>query len=293
MAKISNTATQLKRYKKLISFIEENFKEEINIPKIEEVCFYSYRSMNRIFEAIHHETIGKYIKRLRLEKSAQYLKYSDIAVADIGFEVGFEDRAAFSKAFKNKYGCSPSAFRDSNLAVREMIQQSLQTEKEEDRKVLEYEIEIIPSFDFLYLEYRGDCENLPAMENTWQKLFQYTSERGLLNDRSVFLTEIMDDAEISDHINSRYNQGFILENPTGFEPEGFFKIKTHDRQKYAKFIYRGAYEGCFEFYHRIYAFWMLDVPLELVDKPFLEFYPNFEEDLPSSELITEIYIPVR
>ena len=58
--------TQLERYKKLLLFIDENFKEEINIPKIEEACFYSYRNINRIFNAIHGETIGKYVKRLRL-----------------------------------------------------------------------------------------------------------------------------------------------------------------------------------------------------------------------------------
>lgn len=276
-----------------MAYIDENFREDINIQKIEEVCFYSYRSINRIFEALHNETIGKYIKRLRLEKAAQFLKYSDIAVADIGYEVGFEDRAAFSKAFKNRYGCSPSSFRNSNQATREMIQEALEPEKGAQRDVLQYEIEMLPAFDFLYLEYRGDCENIPAMEGTWQKLTDYTSQNGLLNHKSIFLTEIMDDAEISDHIHSRYNQGFILEKPLTFEPEGLFKIRSHERQKYAKFIYRGDYEGCFEFYHRIYAFWMLDVPYELVDKPFLEFYPNFEDHLPSSELITEIYIPVR
>ena len=111
--------TQIERYKKLLSYIDENFKEELNIEKVEQVCNYSYRNINRIFEALHQETIGKYIKRLRLEKAAQYLKYSDIGVSDIAYEVGFKDRAAFSKAFKNKFGYAPSAFRASNEALRE------------------------------------------------------------------------------------------------------------------------------------------------------------------------------
>ena len=38
---------QLERYKKLLSFIDEHFKEDINIEKIEAVCHYSYRNINQ------------------------------------------------------------------------------------------------------------------------------------------------------------------------------------------------------------------------------------------------------
>jgi len=93
--------TQLTRYKKLLRFIDEQFKEDINIPEIEEACNYSYRNINRIFEAINHETIGKYIKRIRLERAAQYLKFSQESITDIAYDVGFGDVAALSKAFKN------------------------------------------------------------------------------------------------------------------------------------------------------------------------------------------------
>ena len=114
---------QLERYKKLISFLDENFKDDINIEKVEAICHYSYRNINRIFEALHHETIGKYIKRLRLEKAAQYLLYSEMGVSEIGYEVGFIDRAVFSKAFKKKYGCAPSAFRIRNESMGIIKQQ--------------------------------------------------------------------------------------------------------------------------------------------------------------------------
>ena len=67
---------QLDNYKKLMAYINEHFKEDINSQRIEEICHYSYRNINRIFQAIHGETVGKYIKRIRLEKAAEYLKYS-------------------------------------------------------------------------------------------------------------------------------------------------------------------------------------------------------------------------
>ena len=38
---------QLDNYKKLMAYINEHFKEEINIQRIEEICHYSHRNINR------------------------------------------------------------------------------------------------------------------------------------------------------------------------------------------------------------------------------------------------------
>ncbi|MEM9526822.1 MAG: AraC family transcriptional regulator, partial [Bacteroidota bacterium] len=172
--------TQLERYKKLISYIDENFKEDINIQIIEEVCHYSYRNINRIFEALHHETIGKYIKRLRLEKAAQYLKYSETGISDIAFEVGFEERASFNKAFKKKYGCSPTAFRASNESVREMMIKSILKEEGGKRQKLQFEIEYVPDFEFIFLEHRGDYEDSLVFEEMGNELYHYMVGKDLL-----------------------------------------------------------------------------------------------------------------
>lgn len=283
---------QLLRYKALLSYIEDHLSEEINIETVEEICHYSYRNINRIFEAIHQETIGKYIKRLRLEKAAQYLKYSDLGVSQIAYEVGFEDRSAFSKAFKSKYHLSPLAFREDSASILEQQLQTLLSNEDQERQKLEFEIQYLPNFDYLFVEYRGDYENTAAIEKAWKSLLEYAGEKELLTDRLVFMTEIIDDAEISDDINSRYNQALVLEKPLKIEPESLFRTKKHLRQKYAKFSHKGSDRSRFDLYNRIYAFWMLDVDLELADLPILELYPNFDEKLPESERLTDIYIPV-
>lgn len=266
-----NNQTQILRYKKLLDYLDHNFKEDINIEKIEAACHYSYRNINRIFEALHHETIGQYIKRLRLEKAAQYLKYSAVGIADIAYEVGFKDRSAFSKAFRKKYGCAPSAFRSSSESSLEVAQQSLITEASTDRERLQFEPEYLPDFDYLFLEFRGDYTDTSALEKASEQLYKNAKDKGVLTDRSIFMTEIMDDSEISDSIHLRYNMGFILDRPLPTEPEGLFRIKKHKQQKYAKFVHEGNHQSCIRFYNKIYAFWMLDIGLELKDSPTIEF----------------------
>ena len=283
--------TQLARYKKLIAFIDAHFKEEIDIPRIEEVCHYSYRNINRIFEALHKETIGKYIKRLRLEKAAQYLTYSEMGVSEIAYEVGFEDRAAFSRAFKNKYQLSPANFRKTQTSVRDELQSTLLA-REEEREELDFEITYLDDFSYLFLEYWGLQEDMSANDKVWEKLYAYAHQQAILSKEPIFMLEIRDDEEISDSIQCRYNFALLLEKKLDFEPEGLFRLKEHKQQKYARFKYTGSPESSIEFYRKIYAYWMEDVGLELQDLPTLEFYPNYAVNLPEEELQTEIYIPV-
>lgn len=289
---MKKSETQLERYKRLVAYIDEHFKEDINIQKVEEVCHYSYRNINRIFQALHQETIGKYIKRIRLEKAAQYLKYSDESVSDIAFEVGFEDIAAFSKAFKNKFKCSPTAFRNSSQSILELIRQSLEENNEGEREQISFEIEYLPDFEFLSIEYRGAFGDNTAIEKTWNQLIKYADKNKLLNEKTIYMSQIVDDNEISDSIHSRYNLTIIPDKPINFEPKGLFTIKKHQRHKYAKFIHRGSEKLLEETYNKIYAFWMVDVNLELADLPVLEFYINYEDNTPEEDLTLEIYIPV-
>ena len=53
--------TQLERYKKLLSFIDNNFKSPIDIKKVEELSHYSYRNINRIFEAPQQWRQNKFV----------------------------------------------------------------------------------------------------------------------------------------------------------------------------------------------------------------------------------------
>lgn len=286
-------STQLGRYKQLLHYIDENLSQDINIKTIEAACNYSYRNINRIFEAIHKETIGKYIKRLRLEKGAQFLKYSAAGVSEIAYEIGFEDRASFSKAFKAKYGHSPSDFRDKNEQIREQIQTNILMKEGENREKLEFEIEYLPEFSFLFLEYKGSEKNNKAIDNAWNEVIEFSMQNKLFPKEPIFMTEIIDDVEISDEIHTRYNFGHLIEGYPISELKGLFRIKTHKRQKYAKFIVKGSEGTNFDFYHKLYAFWMLDVNLELEDLPSLEFYPNADFTTYKNELITEVYIPVQ
>ncbi|MGI9543815.1 MAG: AraC family transcriptional regulator [Cyclobacteriaceae bacterium] len=284
--------TQLERYKNLLDFIDQSFKEDINIQKVERVCHYSYRNINRIFQALHNQTIGKYIKRLRLEKAAEYLKYSDITVSKIAYQIGFSDVSAFSKAFKNRFHLSPKTFRERQDAKANSMKREILSQ-ENSADLIDYKIEILPDLEILYLEYRGAYNNLAAINRSWEQLIDYIKPKGILTDNTIFLAEILDDNEISDEVNCRYNAAIVLEKPLEFEPDGLFRTKQIKRHKYTKFIHQGKHEASWETYQKIYACWLTEINFSLADLPTLEFYLNDESDTRAEDLITEIYIPIQ
>jgi len=56
----------------------------------------------------------QYLIDFRLEKAAELIQETGMAVRAVAAVVGYTDPLTFSKAFKQKYGCSPSLFREKS-----------------------------------------------------------------------------------------------------------------------------------------------------------------------------------
>lgn len=288
--------TQIDRYRALIDFIHNSFKREITKKEIENICFYSYRNINRIFLAIHQESIGQYIKRIRIEKSAEYIKFTHSKIADIASNVGFSNLAAFSKAFKNTFGISPLKYRkkavENGLSSIHLIDKDFVLSNQE----IDYEIVLLQKLRVLYLPYKGDYKKIKVIETVWNELLTYAEENNLLMNNTTFLAEILDDNEITEYNNCRYNAAITIPESEQFSPIGMFNVKKVSKQKYAKFTHIGSHQSSFETYTKIFANWMTTIRLELVDKPILEIYlngQNDEKEMIKEKLITDIYIPIK
>ena len=177
-------STQLERYQRLLKFLEEKFKSSIETEDIEAVSFYSYRNINRIFLALQHETIGQFIKRRKLEKAAEYLKFSDTEISDIALEIGYGDIAAFSKAFKKHFRCTPSRFRSSFDLQQKITNDLIKVETQKEIEELQFEIETLPPLKTLFLQYQGSYEDIKGIEKTWKQLIKYAYNNKNKNNKN-------------------------------------------------------------------------------------------------------------
>ena len=67
----------------------------------------------RKLKAIANITPSLFVRAVRLKRAAQLLQSTDLKVSEIAYEVGFNDPAYFSRAFKEEFGQSPSEFKSN------------------------------------------------------------------------------------------------------------------------------------------------------------------------------------
>ena len=107
--------------KEALSFIEQNFQNDISIEDIAACC-----GLNRsYFGKIFHDTIGRspqeFLISYRMTKAAELLKITALSIADIGNAVGYPNQLHFSRAFKNVYGMSPRNWRMKNRLIEKSL----------------------------------------------------------------------------------------------------------------------------------------------------------------------------
>ncbi|MEE9348600.1 MAG: response regulator [Flavobacteriaceae bacterium] len=73
----------------------------------------SRMQLHRKIKALFGMSTSEFIRSQRLKLAADLLKKSDINVSQVGYSVGFNDHAYFSKRFKEVYNCTPSEYANS------------------------------------------------------------------------------------------------------------------------------------------------------------------------------------
>jgi AraC-like DNA-binding protein len=70
----------------------------------------------RKVKALLNCSVAEYLTTVRLQKARQMLMAGQWTIAEVAYESGFSSPAYFSTAFKNKFGISPSEFKNTKPA---------------------------------------------------------------------------------------------------------------------------------------------------------------------------------
>ena len=102
------------RIKNILNYIEANFKNEISIEEIANVCGFSSSHFMKFFKKNMGDSFINYLNDYRLSMAARTLLSSDDNIIDIAADCGYDNLSYFNRIFKKKYGVTPSAYRKSN-----------------------------------------------------------------------------------------------------------------------------------------------------------------------------------
>lgn len=91
----------------------KNIYQGLTIEELAHLCNMSLSNFKRKFKTLFNDSPASYIKNKRLEKAAEILKVSNNRIIEVCFECGFTNPDIFSKSFKQKFGKTPSEYRNA------------------------------------------------------------------------------------------------------------------------------------------------------------------------------------
>lgn len=92
-------------------YIRKHLAEPLDRERLATVVGFSVPHFHRIFTASIGISPSAYVRRIRLERAGHKLRMGAVDIGEVALAAGYETHTAFSKAFKQHFGLSPSEFR--------------------------------------------------------------------------------------------------------------------------------------------------------------------------------------
>ena len=105
-------STQNITFKNFLNILEENFRRPEGVDFYAEKLFMSARNLNLICHNILHKSVSEIIETRKLIEAKNLLISTSKTISEIGYELGYNEKAYFTNVFKKKTGQTPSEFRD-------------------------------------------------------------------------------------------------------------------------------------------------------------------------------------
>ena len=107
----SSKKTQLITFNSFLKILENNFKRNEGVEFYSEKMNMSARNLNVICRAVVRKSVSELIETRKMIEARQLLLNSNMTVAEIGYELGYNEKSYFTRVFHKKTGLTPSAFR--------------------------------------------------------------------------------------------------------------------------------------------------------------------------------------
>ena len=101
--------------KQVLEAVEKNMdKPEFTVEELSRELFMHRAGMYRKLLSLTGKTPVEFIRQMRLKRGAQFLEKSGMTIAEVAYEVGFNNPKKFSQYFKEEFGTTPSEFQRSS-----------------------------------------------------------------------------------------------------------------------------------------------------------------------------------
>ena len=291
----------------VLDHIDRQLDKPLDLESLAEVAHFSPFHFHRLFAAWMGETLGDYLRRRRVEVAAMRLSSQPrLSVLAAAISVGFGSGEAFARAFKTRFGCSPTTWRKQNRLRRGANRNSDQVNSNHNqdafRLPLEYgvssdtqpetsmEVTLVdraPAF-VAYQRHTGPYGK--PLSLFWQQTISpWLRENSLLGQARYGISH--DDPSITEPGRCRYDA--CVEVPPLFKPSRSVLTATIPGGRYAVLRFKGTAAEIGEAWNSLLRDWLPSSGLQLDARPCFEYYPkDSSHDAQTGIFDCDICIPV-
>ncbi|WP_237274459.1 helix-turn-helix domain-containing protein [Tenacibaculum ovolyticum] len=92
--------------------VEQHFKTKHSVAEYAKLLNKSPKTLSNIFSKLGSKTPLQYIQERKMLEARRRLRYTDLQVQEIAYEIGYDDIQTFSRFFKKQEGVSPSVYKE-------------------------------------------------------------------------------------------------------------------------------------------------------------------------------------
>ncbi len=122
LQEIAATSTDERFLKRALETVEQHVSEQsFNTETFAKQMYMSRMQLHRKIRALTDLSPGEFVRRIRMERASQLLKHHAGTVAEIAYQVGYEDPSRFAEAFRIQFGVLPSEFRKESESDPDIV----------------------------------------------------------------------------------------------------------------------------------------------------------------------------
>ena len=236
---------------------------------------------HRVFSAIVGEGPAEYARRLRLERAAHELATSDAPVHAIATRAGYTRQESFTRAFRARYGATPSAFRAEHAGRWTPVGSS---EARIGR------VEMVPALRVAFIRHVGPYEQAAAQFDRLARWAGARARRSRATEEPLFLGVAHDDPSLTPASLLRFDCCVAVSGDVA-RGEDDIGISTVLGGRYAIAVHRGSFATLAETYRWLARDYVPSAGLRLRRAAAVELYltPPGEGAV---EGLSEVMLPV-
>jgi AraC family transcriptional regulator len=284
--------TYEERILKVLMHIQEHLYEELSLDELAAVSYFSPYHFHRVFKGMVGESVAEYVRRLRLERSAFAITRTQRSITDIGLDTGYENLESFIRAFKERFGMSPSAYRESkkqnNNNDGDIKERNEVPDFDKGGRDMNVKIKRLEPRKVAFIRHTGPYDKCGE---TWAKLCKWAGPRRLIGFTTKFLGLCYDDPEVTPAEKIRYDACITIKKDIQGEGEtGIAEIPGGD---YAITVHKGPLEKLGETYAELCGKWLPQSGREYKNRPCVEIYLTNPQRTRPDKMKTEIQLPLE